>query len=115
MGEYCKYFNNHMKTLKAYCECLYKLDGCGAGGLLHILLDDNNYTDHDILFCMAECLKHPEQEESKLGILICEEYLNMSMKERTIFDWFWCGSDLSCEQNHAGCENCEMIDWSDLE
>lgn len=61
----CKFFNKRMKTLKEYCSCLYKLDGCGAGGLLHILLDDDNYLDDDIKWCIDQCVKHPANASSQ--------------------------------------------------
>lgn len=39
----CKYYNEYLETIKEYIGCLYNLPLCGSGGLLHILLDDDNY------------------------------------------------------------------------
>ena len=85
-----KYYKPRMKTLLEYCKCLYQLEGCGCGGNLHILLDDQNIKTDDILFCLNECITHPESEESDLGILICKEYLRFSDEERELFTYIWC-------------------------
>lgn len=87
-----KYYKPRMKTLLEYCKCLYQLEGCGCGGNLHILLDDNNIETDHILFCLNECITHPEDEESDLGILICKEYLKLSYKERVLFQDIWNGN-----------------------
>lgn len=80
----CKYYSEHLETVREYIRCLYSLSGCGSGGLLHILLDDDNIDDDDILFCLKECIQHPDREESKIGQLICEEYLELSMEQRRL-------------------------------
>lgn len=104
----CRYYRPHMDTLLAYCKCLYSLEGCGAGGPLHILLDDDNYDTESIAFCLRDCLNNPEHEGSSLGILICKEYLKLSMEQRALFDSYWNGHDLTCK-NHWECEQCELI------
>lgn len=96
MGK-CQFYTPHMETLLKYCNALYSLKGCGSGGLLHILLDDDNIDDESICYCLKECLLHPEKEESALGILICHEYLKMPIEDRMIFDELWCGWDGECE------------------
>lgn len=82
--EKCKHYNKHLDTIKAYINCLYRLEGCCTGGLLHILLDDDNIEDHHIQWCLEECEKHPEEEESEIGKLICKEYLKLTMPERRL-------------------------------
>lgn len=108
----CMFFNKDMIALKRLCKTLYSLEGCGAGGNLHILLDDDNYDDDSILWCLEECLKHPEHPSSMIGIVICHEYLKMSMQERIIFDWYWNGADVECsfEQAIHGCHKCEYME-----
>ena len=100
----CKYYKPRMNTLLEYCKCFYKLEGCICGGPLHILLDDNNYRESDILFCLKECLNNPEHEGSDLGILICKEYLKLSKEERTYFNHLWNGWELNGDC--LGYENC---------
>ena len=105
----CKYYNPHMKVIREYCRTLYGLDGCGAGGLLHVLLDDDNVNDSCISLCLKECLRHPEEPESKLGILICEEYLKLNIRERCVMDSLWCGYDIDNWKCTGDCETCELM------
>ena len=107
----CKYCTSHMNTLLEYCKCLYKLEGCEAGGLLHSLLDDNNMDDGSITDCMKLCLRHPEMEEAELGILICKEFLKMSMKERLAFDRLGYGWNGECYKK-KDCEECSICNLS---
>ena len=105
----CKYYKPRMATLLEYCKCLYKLEGCVCGGSLHILLDDDNYDDDDILFCLNECIQHPDREESELGILICKEYLKLSKEERIVFDNIWNGWESVDCLGFENCEGCPFI------
>ncbi len=109
----CKYYNKHLETIREYIGCLYGLDECSTGGLLHILLDDDNYDDDGITFCLKECLRHPEREESKIGQLICEEYLKLNMEQRRLLtpgyigNWL-CYCNGNCEQCFISCGEEEM-------
>ena len=107
----CKHWAPIMPILLEYCQCLYNLEGCGAGSNLHILLDDDNYSDKDILFCMKECIQQPEAPESKIGILICEEFLKLTLEERCLFLNMFNGQ--SCDCSKFVCDDCitnEVID-----
>lgn len=110
----CKYYTDHMDTLLEYYKCLYKIKDCGAGGILHILLDDDNYDDESIMYCLKECLTNPKKEESALGLLICKEYLKMNMEERSVFDWLHNGWNGECSDNHD-CSKCRYCSWENLE
>ena len=61
----CKYFDKKLEVIQAYIKCLYSIDGCETGGMLHILLDDDNYNDECIAFCLGECLKKSIKTRSK--------------------------------------------------
>lgn len=103
MEDICKYYNPHLKTVQEYIKCLYNLEGCrGSGGLLHILLDDDNIEDDYIAFCWKECIQHPECEESKIGQLICEEYMKLNMPERRLLSS--CG--WHCLRDECNCDEC---------
>lgn len=102
--EECKYFDEHLKTIRQYISCLYGIDGCASGGLLHILLDDDNCDNDDILYCLKECIQHPEREESKIGHLICEEYLKLGMEQRRLLTTCYIGN-WRCS-NRGKCEQC---------
>ena len=67
----CKYFKPHMETLREICRALYKKPGWEAGGHLHILLDDDNYDDESVMFCLNECLKDVTNPGSSFGAFIC--------------------------------------------
>lgn len=56
----------------------YSIDGNGAGGSLHIVLDDNNLEDEHIQFCLEQA----EQKADREGSAIAREMLTMSMAER---------------------------------
>lgn len=102
----CKHYCKHLETIYEYIECLYKLESCGAGGLLHILTDDDNYRDCDILYCLSECIRHPEREESQLGRLICEEYLRLPIEQRRLLSSLYAGH-WTCRGN-GECSKCEI-------
>lgn len=107
----CKYYHPHMETIKEYVYCLYSLEGCNCGGMLHILLDDNNINDDDIIYCLKEFLSHPEREESKIGVLICEEYLKLSIEQRILLINLLSDSSHTCIYciTKGDCEKCPMI------
>lgn len=105
----CKYYNPKMHALKEYCKCLYKLPNCGAGGMLHILLDDNNYSDSDLAWLRGYCEEHKDSIEYEIAIVILDMYSKMSLKERAFFDSMWCGQDVSCKDSRL-CETCDLIE-----
>lgn len=112
----CKYYKPYMDILKNIVGKYYTLDGCGSGGPLHILLDDDNFGIGSIRFCMNTCfeaLADPEhnpygynKEVYLLGILICNEYSKMTLEERAVFDSYSCGQTLDCCGN---CEQCDLL------
>ena len=101
----CKHYKPIFRILHAYCKCLYELEGCGAGGMLHILLDDNNYEDRDIFYCLKLCFENPQEPESDLGIFICREMIKLTLQERCLFLNMWNGMSVACK-NGGMCKNC---------
>lgn len=108
----CKYYNPHLETIREYIGCLYNLKGCCAGGLLHILLDDDNYDDDDIAYCWKECIQNPEREESKIGQLICEEYMKLDMPERRLLTGTYIGHWLCLDSD---CKECYVQNGDEFE
>lgn len=108
MSHKCIHIQPGFVGLKKMCMGIYEQPGCGTGGPLHILLDDNNYDTRSILFCLNECLKHDNDYVRTLGSLICAEYLRMDLQERAVFDAYWCGqrTDIECGYN---CTECELL------
>ena len=108
----CKHLENkfeEMENLLRLCRAFYLLPDCSAGGPLHILLDDYNYDRHSIEFCIEECKKNPESMSSRLGLLICDELLRLSLEERCVFFACWTGETLGC-YSHESCETCKYFD-----
>lgn len=102
--EVCKYFDNHLETIKEYIRCLYEIKGCMAAGLLHALIDEDNYDNATITCCLQQCLLHPERKEAALGKLICEEYLKLSMPQRRLLTAHHFENQF-CDRN-GKCHNC---------
>ena len=50
---------------------LYSIPDCETGGPLHIVLDDNNVRDNDILWCIEECFKNDKWSDD-VKALVCE-------------------------------------------
>lgn len=73
-----------LKYIRGLISGLYTIEGCAAGGLLHIVTDDGNLRDSDIKFCLEQCEEHPEKPEAKLGKLICTELLKLTEEEREL-------------------------------
>ena len=104
----CKYYNKHMDTLVEYCSCLYRLEGCETGGLLHVVLDDDNYDIPNLVSTFKDCMQHPEKEESVIGLLICKELLKLSTEERAFFFWYRIHGANECSWEE--CTFCEAFD-----
>lgn len=112
----CKHYNKHLETIREYISCLYKLDdgNCCTGGLLHIVTDDGNLEDHHIKWCLEECNKHPEREESEIGKLICAELLKLPMEQRLLVylnDW---QVDILC-RGYDNCDKCAIHNGEEWE
>lgn len=105
----CKYYKPEMAILGKLCQELYSLPNCGAGGPLHILLDDNNYDDHSLEFCRKYCKEHSTGKEYEVAMKILDIYSGMNVIERTLFDNLWCGRPNICEDN-TKCGVCELIE-----
>ena len=67
-----------MKSLRDNINDYYSLNGNICGGNLHIVLDDDNLRDSDILFCKEECLK----DNDLFGIALCDNLLKIPFEDR---------------------------------
>lgn len=45
---------------------LYSCEGCEVGGPLHIVLDDDNVENHDILWCLKYVSDHDYDDDIKI-------------------------------------------------
>lgn len=67
-------FDKLILLIKKY----YSREGNGAGGNLHIILDDGNMEDDWINYCKQECIKKKDKD----GVIICNKLLKLSYKEK---------------------------------
>jgi len=67
-------------------ETLYSLPRCGAGGLCHIVTDDDNILDDDIKWVIDYCneVENKNRIEKELVLLICELLLQLTFEQRFI-------------------------------
>lgn len=103
----CKYYNEHINTVRAYIDCLYQITGVYNGGLLHVMIDDKNVDDSIVRWTLERC-KVEKEEESEIGKLICEEFLKLSMEQRRLVieeeDNITCYTVICC----PNCEECPI-------
>lgn len=78
----CVYFNKEMNTVRELINCLYQLEGCACGGIGHVMIDEENYSDEIIKSTIEDCINEPERTESGLVKLIGEKLLSLSLQER---------------------------------
>lgn len=73
-----------IKTAKLV-EVLYSIEGGGAGGYGHIVFDDDNVDDADILFCIKEAKDglYDLSEDVRIASLnALESMLELTIEER---------------------------------
>jgi hypothetical protein len=64
----------------------YSTDGNAAGGYLHIVLDDGNLEDDDIIFCIEQAKMAGDFNGVLLGYVLL--LLNLSEREKA-YNKFW--------------------------
>ena len=77
-------YNPKMKIIVDLIHVLYDLPECCSGGCCHIVTDDDNIEDKDLLWVMDYC-KRPEntnQIDKELSYAICEMLLQLSREQR---------------------------------
>ena len=65
----------------------YQVDKNGAGGTLHIVLDDGNLDNHSIQWCIENSIKEKNDEEA---LRIANELLKLSFSARKkLYGNYW--------------------------
>ena len=81
---------------------LYEDMGEGAGGMLHIVLDDGNLDDDDLQWCIEYCNReeNTDRHDKKICLEIAHRMLGLNREERLLIYYQWdgefCGGN--CEQ-----------------
>lgn len=104
----CKYYKPKLKAIVIMIHALYEMEGCGCGGICHVILDNDNYDDHTIECVLKDCQKEENQDklEIELAEAICKALLKLSMQERAlIFSGFY--SSYLCDMNNR-CNKCSI-------
>ena len=85
-------YNPKMEVIVDLIHILYKLPGCSAGGCCHIVTDDDNIEDKDLLWIMNYC-KQPEniigRIDSELSYAICAMLFQLSREQRIYLLYLW--------------------------
>lgn len=84
-------YNPKMKIIVDLVHILYELPDCSAGGCCHIVTDDDNIDDEDLMWVMDYC-KQPEnidRIDRELSYAICEMLLQLSREQRICLFYLW--------------------------
>lgn len=107
INDHCKHFNPRLNMIKELISCLYQIEGCCCGGLAHIVTDDNNYQDSHLKWVIQHAKENPNELESGLVILICEELLKLNIQQRALlFSSYY--TYPPCNGNNAFCDTCKI-------
>ena len=63
---------------------VYQQQGGECGGNLHVVLDDGNLDDNDILFCLAEAMKEGDKQKRVAEMLCAVQWLSASEAQREL-------------------------------
>lgn len=89
----------------------YYAQGHGAGGCLHIVLDDGNVRDDDVRFCLDWAVEHGDADGWKPdvdGAWLCHVLLRMSRTQRTKL-YREKGRDIDADWNYSVADACEEL------
>lgn len=77
-------YNPKMPIIAEMIHVLYSLDGCGCGGLCHIVTDDDNIRDSDLEWVIQYCKKKENKDrvDKELSSWICELLLQLTIEQR---------------------------------
>lgn len=103
----CRYWIDKISYVNKLVKLLYKDLGECTGGSLHIVLDDGNLTDEDLLWCRKRILNGEAyiKEDNYICLEIIRCMLDMTMEQRRLVYFSGCGFDFeSCD--HANCRQC---------
>lgn len=95
----CMYWTKEVGEVCKLVKTLYEDMGEGAGGMLHIVLDDCNIEDDDIQWCIEYCNReeNADRHDKEICLEIAQRMLELNYIERMLVYYQWdigfCGSD----------------------
>ena len=99
----CRYWSEEIGEICSLVKYLYDDLHEGAGGMLHIVLDDCNIDDDDLEWCLEYCDKEENRDrhDKEICIEIAQRMLRLSREERMLIYYQWDGE--FCGEN---CDKC---------
>ena len=87
----CKYWTKEIEEVCKLVRTLYDDMGEGAGGLLHIALDDCNLDDDSIQWCIEYCNRDENtgKHDKKICLEIAQKMLSLNKEERMLVYYQW--------------------------
>jgi hypothetical protein len=74
-----------LKRLDTYVALLYEEENCSVGGPLHIVLDDGNMKDSDLVFCFREAQGNEWSASRATAGIIIRELMMLSPAQRRLW------------------------------
>lgn len=98
----CMYWTKEVGEVCKLVKTLYEDMGEGAGGMLHIVLDDGNLEDDHIQWCIEYCNReeNADKHDKEICLEIAHRMLGISMEQRKLVYYQW--NDIFCSEN-CGC------------
>lgn len=77
-------YNPKMEVIVKLIHTLYELPDCHSGGCCHIVTDDDNIEDKDLMEVIDYCHRSDNNDviDKELSCLICELLLQLSREQR---------------------------------
>ena len=99
----CKYWSQDVDDVVELIKELYKIEG--AGGMLHIVVDDGNLETDHIQWCIDYCNQeeNADRRDKELCLKIAHKMLQMSYEKRVIA--YYMSHRFQCNGN---CEQCAV-------
>ena len=79
----CKYYDQEVEIVGRYIDCLYDLPECSCGGMLHIVVDDDNVEDHNLDYSL-DYIKKENEIDREIDELILKHMKNMPIEQRRL-------------------------------
>jgi hypothetical protein len=99
----CKYWSQDVEDVVELIKELYKIEG--AGGMLHIVVDDGNLEADHIQWCIDYCNQeeNANRQDKELCLKIAHKMLQMSYEKRVLA--YYMPHRFQCNGN---CEQCAV-------
>lgn len=107
----CKYWSEEVAEVCKLVKHLYYDMHEGAGGMLHIVLDDFNIDDDDLEWCIEYCNQEENRDrhDRDICIEIAQRMLKLSREARLLVCYQW--DTKFCDGNCEDCVITQEAEW----